>query len=134
MPKSLRRLLPVLLVPFVVIPCSNAAQHKSGGASILLIAVLPPQLTMSVTPQPGMMNSFITSGHEMDFPVTINTHWVRGSGDVHVVVIAGDGFQSWRESRTLAVIDPQDPTQLTVNSTELAADKSSVITFRAQVL
>ena len=134
MTKSFPRLLPVLVILLVAIPCSNAAQRKSGGGSILLIAVLPPQLTMSVTPQPGLMNSFITSGHEMDFPVTINTHWVRGSGDVHVVVIAGDGFQSWRESRTLAVVSPQDATQLTVNSTELAPDKSSVITFRAQVL
>jgi len=134
MTKSLRRLLPALVVLLVVIPCSTAAQHKSGGASILLIAVLPPQLTMSVAPQPGLMNTFITSGRERDFPVTVNTHWVRGSGDVHVVVIAGDGFQSWRETRTLAVVGPQDATQLTVNSTELEADKSPVITFRAQVL
>ncbi len=134
MKKSFRWLLPVLVVLLSVIPSSTAAQHKSGGAGILLIAVLPPQLTMSVTPQPGMMNSFITSGHEMDFPVTINTHWVRGSGDVQVVVIAGDGFQSWRETRTLAVVHPEDATQLTVDSRELANDKSSVITFRAQVL
>ncbi len=134
MTKCVRWLLPVLLISLAVIPCSNAAQYKTGAASIQLIAILRPQLTMSVTPQPGMMSSFITSSHQMDFPVTISTHWVRGSGDVHVVVITGDEFQSWSESRTLAIVGPQDATQLTVNSTELAAGKSSVITFRAQVL
>ena len=137
MTKSLRRLNPafVALVVLAAFPSSISAQHKSGAAGITLTAVLAPALTMSADPGPSLM-SFITSGHDLDFPVTINTRWVPGSGDVHVMVISGDGFQSWRETRTLAVLGPRakGATKLKVDTAELSAGEDAVITFRAQVL
>jgi hypothetical protein len=140
-----RRIFPVMLS--VGLLClftsmgssSSSVGVKSGPAGILLRATLVQSMSMSVSPQPGLWNSFLGSDSERDFPLIIKTNWVRGPGNVSIAVLSSDTLETVGASEPLAVIDSaaEDSPELRIDSSELpiaSYSKNKVLTIRAQIL
>jgi len=137
-----RLLLVVLSLSTLTFGASHS-QPQSAKVGIFLHAVLVQSLSMNVAPEPTFINSFIASDGVPKFPVTIKTNWVRGSANISIAVLAGQDFQSWRDTQTLAVVNPDQKNidkpmpEFKFNSMEIqlpGQDDNKVLTIRAQAL
>lgn len=103
----------------------------------MLRAVLAQSLSMCADPQPSIFNSFIESNSAHDFPVTIKTNWVRGPGNVSVVILSSTGWTGFENEEPISVVVPGDTPVMEIESGTLpfsADNKNEVLTIRAQVI
>jgi hypothetical protein len=81
----------LVLLPFALVPISNA-QQNSGAAAITLTAVLSQSLTVSVTPERSSSGEFfataVTGPSQAELPLSIQAGWVRGQARPSLDVFA----------------------------------------------
>ena len=134
------RLFLVLLSSLLLVP-AFAADHVGGGQSaargIMLRAVLAQSLSVCADPQAEMFNSFIGSDAMRNFPVTFKTHWVRGPGNVSVVVLSSPEWTGVENGSPVSVGVSSSTPAVEIESGQLpfsADNKNEVLIVRAQVI
>ena len=113
------------------------AQTNSGAAGIVLQATLAPSLSILAIPAPIPLDSFIGLTGTRNLPVTVKANWVRGSGEMSMMVLTTSDFQSWHSSETISAMGAHSETtrELQISSSDLKLDGGNrVLTIRAQAL
>ena len=135
--RTSRMLLFLSLLMMPAFAAERVGGVRSGGATIMLRAVLAQSLSVSAQPQPGLFNSFVESNAPADFPVTFKTNWVRGPGSVSVVVLSSSGWTRMENEQPVSVMAPGHVPAMEIESGMLpfsADNKNEVLTIRAQVI
>jgi hypothetical protein len=130
----------VLLVFSLLISVTGfAADHvggvKSPAGTILLRAVLAQSVSVWAEPHVFMFDSFVSSAGVRDFPVTFKTRWVRGPGNVSVVVFSSPEWGG--ENGNTVSLAPGSSPSLEIESGKLpfsSDNKDHVLTVRAQAI
>ncbi len=129
----------VLLVLSLLCVAAFAADRvggvKSPAGTILLRAVLAQSVSVSAEPHAFMFDSFVSSAGERDFPVTFKTRWVRGPGNVSVVVFSSPEWDG--ENGDAVSVAPGPSPGLEIESGKLpfsSDNKDHVLTVRAQAI
>jgi hypothetical protein len=118
-------------------PAEDSAGISSRAASIVLRAVLQQSLNMSVDPQGSVFHSFVQSSTTSDLPLTIKAHWVRGRGNVSVVVLSSSRWTGFENERPCSAFVSAQANAMEIESGKLpfsTDSRNEMLTIRAQVI
>jgi hypothetical protein len=111
------------------------AQMNSPRAAIALTAVLPQSLSISTAPEGVPFNSFLSS--KSGFPLKIRARWVRGPGQVSIVVFTEHFDAGEQQQRPVLTSDPAGRLDWEINTGEVTTSgqtAAGVLTVRAQAI
>jgi hypothetical protein len=133
--RASRVLLVLSLLSIAGFAADRVGGAKSPTGAIFLRAVLAQSVSVSAEPQVLMFDSFVSSVGERNFPVTFKTRWVRGPGNVSVVVFSSPEWGV--ENQNVISVAPGAAPNWEIESGKLtfsSDSKGQVLTVRAQAI